>query len=157
MKTHTIDTQNNSLSDKEFDFILKYIQETNSEMRHLEDVRNKISSIVIAIIVGVLSFLDKDLWIYKGTFISSLSVFGMFFTQKVYQLHNRGQERLNCWYSLLENKYNIVDVFIAKREADSKHNKSKWLNFLDKNVHHNILWVILYAFILLIGISLIIR
>lgn len=145
--------------DKEFEFLMKYIEETNNEMRHLEEMRDKVSSILVAIIGAILSFITiskTELYCPLGLFIILLSVFGILFTQKIYQLHNKGQMRLNKWYCLLKLKYNIKDVFHYRNKGDLDQDRG-WLKFLKNNILHNYLWTSLYMFILIIGFFLIIK
>ena len=83
----------------EFTFLMFYMKETNQEMRHIEQLRATVSSLVIALTTFIIGFIVQQNF-KEGTailaiFIIVLGLFGAVMTRKLYEVHQFCQHRLN--------------------------------------------------------------
>jgi len=143
------------MTDKEFDLLKTYMQETNNEMRHNEDMREKVSSIILSLAILISGFVIQqklaDYTIILSIFIIILGLFGAGMTKKLYSIHQFGQQRLNEWYEYLKIQYPDQQIFIYRQIADDKTKKR--FPILSK-IRHNTFWVILNLIISCIGVIL---
>jgi len=90
-----------SISDRENEFLLFYIQQEWDEMRHIEQLRATISSLIIPLVTLTAGFVVQQDF-KSGTeilafFIIVLGLFGAIMTRKLYEIHQAGQERLDSF------------------------------------------------------------
>ncbi|MBM3241228.1 hypothetical protein FJZ31_33510 [Candidatus Poribacteria bacterium] len=142
-----------SMSDREYDFLMFYIKQTWDEMRHIEQLRATVSSLIIALATLIAGFVVQqgftDATIIMSVFLIVLGIFGAVMVRKLYQLHQFGQERLNEWYAYLKENIPNSEVFKRRDIADSVHQK-KFSIF--SQIPHNYFWFALHLFISLGGV-----
>lgn len=145
--------------DFEEKFLFFYMQESWGDMRHVEDLRHKVSVIILAISTALIGYLvsigngEKIIEIsniYISIFIIILGFFGFLKTRKLYQLHQQDQARLNEWYNYIDKKWG-GEVNSIKQIGDLKNQKQFWII---SKFPHNHFWSILHLSISYIGFIL---
>ena len=143
------------MENKEYDFLKFYIEQQNHEMRHTEVLRERVTYLIITFVSIISGFIvhnkfDKSSLILAYILII-IGVFGTLMVRKLYMLHQFEQNRVNEWYELLKNNYNLNDLFDYRQIADDKTNKRF---FIFSRIHHNWFWFGLNILSSLIGIFL---
>lgn len=140
-----------SMTDREYDFLKFYMGQVWDEMRHVEQLRATVSSLIItlsALIAGFVvqqEFADETL--IMSFFVIALGIFGAIMVRKLYQLHQSDQERLNLWYQYLEENIPNSKV-IERRDTADALNRQKFPTL--SRMPHNYFWFTLH---LLISVS----
>ncbi|MFT0715584.1 hypothetical protein [Flagellimonas lutimaris] len=146
------ETENN-MNENEKDFLFFYMQQTWEEMRHLENLRERVSVLILTITSIIAGFVvqqkfasDTKLMIW---FIIILGVVGIFMGLKIFQIHQMGQNRLNKWNKYLESKCgSSPKILELRKEADLKTKKD--FKLVSK-IPHNFFWTSIFGFIIIIG------
>ena len=141
---------------KEEEFLLFYMEQTWEEMRHLENLRERVTILVITLATGIAGFVVQQKFSTDSKpliwFIIFLGFFGLFMSLKIFQIHQRGQKRLNKWYSYLEQYCGTNPQILLLRDIADNENKKDFK--LVSKIPHNYFWTILFIFIIAGGISL---
>ncbi len=151
---HMENETNTEMNQKEEDFLLFYMGQTWEEMRHLENLRERVSVLILTITSVIAGFVVQQKFASETKlmiwFIIVLGVVGIFMGLKIFQIHQMGQKRLDKWNKYLEsNCGNSPKILELKREAD-KENKKEFK--LVSKIPHNFFWTAIYSFIIIIGI-----
>jgi Ca2+/Na+ antiporter len=145
-----------SISEEELEYLFFYMRETSEEMRHVEQMRATVSSLVIALATLVAGFIIqqnfKDGTLILSAFVILLGLFGAVMTRKLYEIHQAGQARLDKWYGYLDGRISDSEVTKWKEEADQEHQK----RFPLSRVPHNHFWFLFHMFISSGGVILLI-
>jgi uncharacterized membrane protein len=144
----------NTMNQNEKDFLLFYMEQTWEEMRHLENLRERVSVLILTIASIIAGFVvqqkiapETELMIW---FIIVLGVVGVFMGLKIFQIHQMGQKRLNKWNDYLVTQCGeSPKILELKREADLENKKE--FKLVSK-IPHNFFWTTIYGFIIIIGI-----
>lgn len=139
---------------KEENFLLFYMGQTWEEMRHLENLRERVSVLILTIASIIAGFVVQQKFASETKlmvwFIIVLGVVGIFMGLKIFQIHQMGQKRLDKWNEYLEsNCGESPKILELKREAD-KENKKEFK--LVSKIPHNFFWTTINIFIIIIGI-----
>jgi hypothetical protein len=145
-----------SIPKDEFEYLMFYMKDTSEEMRHLEDLRATVSSLIIGLTTLITGFIIqqnfKEGTIILSIFVIALGLFGAVMTRKLYEIHQRGQARLDNWYDYLDASMPNSEITKRKNEADKKHKKKYFL----WRIQHNLFWFLLHIFISIGGVTLLI-
>ncbi len=142
------------MTTEERDFLQFYLEQTWEEMRHLENLRERVSGILVTLSLAISGFIIQQKFASELKpliwFIIILGLFGLLMTRKIYQIHQRGQKRLDNWYKLIESTFgDESQIFNARNLADNE-NKKKFR--LIASIPHNVFWSAIYFFIVIGGI-----
>lgn len=142
------------MNKREEDFLFFYMGQTWEEMRHLENLRERVSVLILTITSIIAGFVVQQkfapetkvmIWI-----IIVLGVIGVFTGLKIFQIHQMGQRRLNKWNKYLESECGENPKILELRKEADKENKKAFR--LVRYVPHNFFWTAIYSFIIAIGI-----
>jgi hypothetical protein len=155
MSTENTNTENtvNSINEKEEKFLFFYMQQTWEEMRHLENLRERGSVLILTIASIMTGFVIQQKFVYETKlmiwFIIILGVLGIFMGLKIFQIHQMGQRRLNKWNEYLISKCgNSPQIMLLKEDADIENKKA--FKIVSK-IPHNFFWTTINIFIIVIG------
>ena len=140
----------------EEEFLFFYMEQTSEEMRHLENLREKVTILVITLASAIAGFIVQqkfaDGTIYLILLIIALGLFGFFMILKIFQLHQMGQRRLNRWYEYISNNCGEnPQILKLKQEADNE-NKLKFQSI--SKIPHNYFWATIHLFVIFAGFCL---
>jgi len=142
------------MTDREEKFIFFYMEQTWNEMRHLENLRERVSVLIFTIASIILGFVVQQKLVPETRFmvwlVIALGVVGMVMGLKIFEIHQMGQNRLNKWTKYLEeNCGDSPKILVLRREADKKNRKAfKYISWIP----HNYFWTSLHFFIVVLGI-----
>jgi hypothetical protein len=133
-----------------------YMEQTCEEMRHLENLRERVSILVITLSSAIAGFIVQQKFAPETKFliwfILFLGFFGLLMSLKIFQIHQMGQKRLNKWYTYLESHCGQdPQILKLKRLADTENRTD--FNYVVK-IPHNYFWSAIYVFIILAGFAL---
>lgn len=142
------------MTQNELDFLHFYMEQTSEEMRHVENLREKIAAMIVTLSLAIGGFVIQQKFAdqYKPLiiFMCILGLFGILMSHKLYQLHQEGQSRLNKWYELLKTEFNpSCEIFRARDIGDQENVKR--FSVVSK-IRHNRFWIMIYVFIIIGGI-----
>lgn len=134
---------------------MEFIKENLSEIRHTENHRNNITSIILILVGGILSIISANklsLHLLPLTiFIIIIGLFGILVTRKLYERQKWYMGRLDSLYEQidkLDSKLKIKNTY----ETYAQQHVLKF-NFYSK-VRMNFLWTLIHFFIIIMGIVL---
>ena len=144
----------NNMNPKEENFLLFYMGQTWEEMRHLENLRERVSVLILTITSIIAGFVVQQKFAPETKlmiwFIIILGIVGILMGLKIFQIHQMGQKRLDKWNEYLENSCGpSPKILELKRNADTE-NKNEFK--LISKIPHNFFWTVIYSFIIIIGI-----
>lgn len=135
-------------------FLLFYMGQTWDEMRHLENLRERVSVLILTIASIISGFVvqqkfspDTKIMVW---FVIVLGIAGIIMGLKIFQIHQMGQKRLDKWNKYLESKCGDSPKILELRKKADLENKKDFK--LVSKIPHNFFWTILYIFIIGIGI-----
>lgn len=137
-------------------YMFFYMEQTCEEMRHLENLRERVSILVITLASAIAGFIVQQKFSYETKFLIwfmlFLGIFGFLMNQKIFQLHQMGQKRLNKWYTYLESNCGEDPQILKLKAVADSENKIEF-KYISK-VPHNYFWATINFFIIIVGISL---
>jgi hypothetical protein len=140
----------------EFEFLIFYMEQTWTEMRHLEDLRERVTILVITLATGISGFIVQQGFSNESKYliwlIVFLGLFGLFMTLKIFQIHQQGQKRLNKWYKYLEENCGDNPQILVLRDKADIENKKDFK--IVSRIPHNYFWSTLFIIIIAGGLSL---
>jgi uncharacterized membrane protein len=144
----------NTMNQNEKDFLFFYMEQTWEEMRHLENLRERVSVLILTITSIIAGFVVQQKFAPETKlmicFIIVLGIVGVFMGLKIFQIHQMGQKRLNKWNDYLVTQCGeSPKILELKRKADSENKKE--FKLVSK-IPHNFFWTTIYGFIIIIGI-----
>lgn len=144
------------MDDNEKDFLKFYMEQTWGEMRHIENLREKVTILVVTVASAIAGFVMQQKFAIEtkpfAWFVIILGVFGLLMTLKLFQLHQMDQKRLDKWYLYLESFCGANPQILKLRDLADKENKQHF-NFISK-LKHNYFWSAIHSFIIIAGIVL---
>ena len=139
-------------------FLFFYMGQTWDEMRHLENLRERVSVIFLTIASIISGYVvhqkfspDTKLMVW---FVIVLGIAGIIMGLKIFQLHQMCQKRLDKWYEYLESNCGESPKILELREKADFENKRHFKRL--SKIPHNYFWTAIYLFIVGIGIALMI-
>jgi hypothetical protein len=142
------------MNSTEENFIMFYMEQIWEEMRHLENLRERVSALIITLSIAISGFIIQQKFALETKplvwFLIALGMFGLIMTRKMFQIHQRGQKRLDKWYIYLENNCGENPQILKLRDQADKENRLKF-NYI-ATVPHNYFWSTIYLFIIIGGI-----
>jgi hypothetical protein len=144
------------MNENEKEFLKFYIEQSWEEMRHIENLRERITILVITVASAISGFIIQQKFTIETKpfvlFIIMLGVFGLLMTLKLFQIHQMAQNRLDKWYLYLESQCgNDPQILKLRRQADLE-NKKKFIYIA--RIPHNYFWSAIHVFIVAAGIFL---
>lgn len=144
------------IDENEKDFLKFYMEQTWEEMRHIENMRERVTILVVTVASAIVGFIIQQKFAIETKpfvwFVIILGVFGLLMTLKLFQIHQMSQKRLDKWYVYLESFCgNDPQILKLRREAD-KENKRDF--FYIVKIPHNYFWSAIHLFIVGAGIFL---
>lgn len=152
----TTPQQTEIMNDKEYDFIKFYMEQTCEEMRHLENLRERVSILIITISSAIIGFIVQQKFASEtklfNVIIILLGLFGFAMTLKIFQIHQKGQKRLDKWYKYLTLNCGTNPQVLILRDLADNENKIEFSKI--SKIRHNYFWSTLNLGIVVIGLSL---
>ena len=144
------------MNTNEQEFLKFYMEQTWEEMRHLENLRERVSAIIITLATAIAGFVIQQKYSSETRplmwFIIMLGIFGLLMTLKIFQIHQKSQKRLDKWYSYMEaNSGDSPQILILRNLADVENKKE--FRIVSK-IPHNYFWSTIFIFIIISGIYL---
>ena len=137
------------------DVLINYCDEARQEMRHIENQRATITNISIlisSVIIGYIAQQKIDLTLLPvSALMIFLGIYGMIFTSKLYERHQFAQSRNDQWTKQIDKLKPKSNLLKLRATADREH--AAQFPRMSK-VRLNRLWMILHAFIMLVGIGI---
>jgi len=144
------------MDENEKDFFKLYIGQTWEEMRHLENLRERVTILVITVASAIVGFVIQQKFTIETKplvwFVIMLGVFGLFMTLKLFQIHQMSQKRLDKWYAYFESFCGNDPQILKLRRIADKENKKDF--FYVAKIPHNYFWSLIHIFIVVAGIFL---
>ena len=140
-------------NNREYDFLKFYMAQTWEEMRHIEQLRVNVSSLIMGLATLISGFIVQQNF-KAGTgilavFLVVLGLFGAIMTRKLYQLHQSDQKRLDYWHRYIQECIPGSKVIEYRDKADNEHKYQ--FPFL-ANMRHNHFWFVLHLLISIGGL-----
>ena len=144
------------MNENEKDFLKLYIEQTWGEMRHLENLRERVTILVITIASAIVGFVIQQKFVIETKplvwFVIMLGIFGLFMTLKLFQIHQMSQKRLDKWYSYFESFCGDDSQILKLRKIADKENKKDF--FYVAKIPHNYFWSLIHILIIVSGVFL---
>lgn len=144
------------MNENEKDFLKLYIEQTWEEMRHLENLRERVTILVITVASAIVGFVIQQKFTSETKplvwFVIMLGIFGLFMTLKVFQIHQMSQKRLDKWYAYFESFCGNDPQILKLRKLADKENRKDF--FYVAKIPHNYFWSLIHIFIVSAGIFL---
>lgn len=144
------------MDENEKDFLKLYIEQTWEEMRHLENLRERVTILVITVASAIVGFVIQQKFTVETKplvwFVIMLGIFGLFMTLKLFQIHQMSQKRLDKWYAYFESFCGDDPQILKLRRIADKENKKDF--FYIAKIPHNYFWSLIHIFIVVAGIFL---
>jgi hypothetical protein len=141
------------INEHEEKFLHFYLDQTAQEMRHLENLREKVTILVITLVSAIAGFIIQQKFSDQARplvwFIIVLGVFGFAMTMKLYQLHQMAQKRLDKWYQYYESFCGIAPQILTLRDMADKENRADFK--LYAQIKHSYFWATIHVFIIVAG------
>ena len=147
------------MHENEKEFLLFYMDQCWQEMRHLENLRERITLMLVTIATATIGFMIQQKF-SSETFplpliVIGIGIFGILATLKIFQVHQMAQRRLDNWYTYLKECCgDDAKILELRDEADAKNR----LEFpMIRQLPHNYIWTGIHAFIVIAGFLLLSR
>lgn len=144
------------IDDNEKEFLKFYMEQSWEEMRHIENLRERVTILVITVASAIIGFIIQQKFAIETKtlvwFVIMLGVFGLLMTLKLFQIHQMAQKRLDKWYIYLESFCGVDPQILKLRKQADKENKKDF--FYIAKLPHNYFWSAIHIFIVAAGIFL---
>jgi len=144
------------MDEREFEFLKFYIEQTWEENRHLESLRERVTILVITLASAIIGFIVQQKFASEtkifNLIIIILGLFGFAMTLKIFQIHQKGQRRLDKWYGYLNSYCGTNPQILILRDQADNENKFEFPRI--NPIRHHYFWSALNISIALIGLSL---
>lgn len=144
------------MNKNEKEFLMFYMEQTWEEMRHIENLRERVTILVVTVASAIVGFIIQQKFAIETKpfvwFVIILGVFGLLMTLKLFQIHQMEQKRLDKWYVYLESFCGNDPQILKLRNQADKENKKQF--FYIKKLRHNYFWSAIHFFIVFAGIFL---
>jgi hypothetical protein len=144
------------INENEKDFLKFYMEQTWEEMRHIENMRERVTILVVTVASAIVGFIIQQKFAIETKpfvwFVIILGVFGLLMTLKLFQIHQMSQRRLNKWYTYLENFCGNDPQILKLRTQADVENKRDF--FYIVKIPHNYFWSAIHLFIVGAGLFL---
>ena len=132
------------------------MEQTWEEMRHIENLRERVTILVITIASAIVGFIIQQKFAIETKpflwFVIVLGVFGLLMTLKLFQIHQMSQRRLDKWYLYYESFCGDDPQILKLRKLADKENKKDF--FYVAKIRHNYFWSAMHIFIVAAGLYL---
>jgi uncharacterized membrane protein YfcA len=137
------------IDENEKDFLKFYMEQTWEEMRHIENIRERVTILVVTVASAIVGFIIQQKFAIEtkpfAWFVIILGVFGFLMTLKLFQIHQMSQKRLNKWNIYLESFCgNDPQILKLRSQADVENKKDF---FYIVKIPHNYFWSAIHLFI----------
>jgi uncharacterized membrane protein YjfL (UPF0719 family) len=144
------------MNENEKEFLKFYMEQSWEEMRHIENLRERVTILVITVASAIFGFIMQHKFTIETKpfvwFVILLGVFGLLMTLKLFQIHQMAQNRLDMWYLYLESHCgNDTQILKLRRQADNENKKQF---FYIARLPHNYFWSAIHIFIVFVGFYL---
>ena len=137
------------------DVLIKFCDEARQEMRHIENQRATITNMSIlisSVVVGYIAQQKLDFTLIPiSVLMIFLGIYGIIFTSKLYERHQFAQSRIDHWTKQIDKLQPKSNLLKLRAVADKEHTAQ--FPRMSK-IKLNRLWMILHAFIMLVGIGI---
>lgn len=144
------------MNDNDFEFLKFYMEQTWEENRHLENLRERVTILVITLASAIIGFIVQQKFAPETKIFNSivilLGLFGFLMTKKIFQIHQRGQKRLDKWYDYLKQSSTTNAQLLALRDLADSENEAEFPQI--SKLKHNLFWASLNLSIAIIGVFL---
>lgn len=144
------------IDDNEKDFLKFYMEQTWEEMRHIENLRERVTILVVTVASAIVGFIIQQKFAIETKpflwFVILLGVFGLLMTLKLFQIHQMDQKRLDKWYIYYESFCGTDPQILKLRTLADKENKKDF--FYIAKLRHNYFWSAIHIFIVFAGLFL---
>lgn len=144
------------MTQNEKEFLMFYMEQTWEEMRHIENLRERVTILVVTVASGIVGFIIQQKFAIETKsfiwFVIMLGVFGLLMTLKLFQIHQMSQKRLDKWYQYMEDNCGTDSQILKLRRQADKENKKDF--FYIAKLPHNYFWSAIHIFIVAAGIFL---
>lgn len=144
------------MNENEKDFLKFYMEQSWEEMRHIENLRERVTILVITVASAITGFIIQQKFTIETKpfvwFVIILGLFGLLMTLKLFQIHQMAQNRLDKWYLYLESQCGNDPQILKLRSQADKENKKKF--FYIAKLPHNYFWSAIHIFIVALGVFL---
>ncbi len=147
------------MNENEKEFLLFYMDQCWQEMRHLENLRERITLMLVTIAMATIGFAIQQKFAAE-TFplpflVIAIGFFGCLATLKLFQVHQMAQRRLDNWYKYLRDSCGEdAKILDLRDEADAKNREE--FRVLGQ-IPHNYIWTAIHALLILSGVYLLTR
>ena len=143
------------MTNNEKEFLKLYMEQSWEEMRHIENLRERVTILVITITSAIIGFIIQQKFAIETKpfvyFIILMGFFGLLMTLKLFQIHQMTQKRLDKWYQYFESNCGNDPQILKLRRLADKENKVDFayiarfpLNYFWSAIHLCIVVVGLY-------------
>lgn len=144
------------IDQNEKDFLKFYMEQTWEEMRHIENMRERVTILVVTVATAIVGFIIQQKFAIETKpfvfFVIILGIFGLLMTLKLFQIHQMSQNRLDKWYKYLESFCGIDPQILKLRTKADLENKIDFFYFV--KIPHNYFWSAIHLFIVGCGLFL---
>lgn len=144
------------INENEKDFLKFYMEQTWEEMRHIENLRERVTILVVTVASAIVGFIIQQKFAIETKpfvwFVIILGVFGLLMTLKLFQIHQMDQKRLDKWYVYYASFCGDDPQILKLRSLADKENKKDF--FYVAKLRHNYFWSAIHIFIVAAGIFL---
>ena len=144
------------MNENEKDFLKFYMEQTWEEMRHIENLRERVTILVVTVASAIVGFIIQQKFAIETKpfvwFVIILGIFGLLMTIKLFQIHQMDQKRLDKWYLYYESFCGEGPQILKLRNLADKENKKDF--FYVAKLRHNYFWSAIHIFIVAAGIFL---
>jgi hypothetical protein len=148
--------QQTQMTDKEFEFIKFYMEQTWEENRHLENLRERVTILVITLASAIIGFVVQQKFASEtrifNVIVILLGLFGFIMTLKIFQIHQKGQKRLDKWYTYLNTYCGENSQILLLRDLADTENNNEFSKI--SKIRHNYFWSALSLSIAIVGVAL---
>ncbi len=142
------------MNENEKGFLTFYMEQTWEEMRHIENLRERVTILVVTIASAIIGFVMQQKYSIETKpfvyFVILLGLFGLLMTLKLFQIHQMLQKRLDKWYIYYESYCGENPKVLNLRNQADKENKKDF--FYIARMKHNYFWSAIHIFIMVAGI-----
>ncbi|WP_148289419.1 hypothetical protein [Fibrella aestuarina] len=130
------------------------MEQTWEEMRHVENLREKVTVIVVTVSTAIIGFIMQQKFAIETKplmgFVIVLGIFGSLMVLKLYHIHQRDQRRLDKWYQYYEKACgDNPQILLLRDEADDETGK---FFFPISKLKHHYFWSLIHLFVTAAGI-----
>ncbi len=144
------------MTNNEKEFLKLYMEQSWEEMRHIENLRERVTILVITITSAIIGFIIQQKFAHETKpfvyFVILLGFFGLMMTLKLFQIHQMTQKRLDKWYLYFESHCGNDPQVLKLRKLADRENKVEFAYIAKFPL--NYFWSAIHLSIVIVGIYL---